>query len=580
MTRSQSNVRLKLLERLGLHRIQRKVQFGMAAFVGSIILICLSVAPRLQAIDSSADTIEDKRVPSAIMIARISSEANTAVANMNRFVLLGNPELDDARKTNWELISELQKQYNGIAHTTQRNIDDRIEMNAALDALRAFQDETASMVQHGQVATPLAVSAIREKAGPFIERVNAILKGDARQSNGMVAYVMSSMARDAMVINDQIHALQFALQVTAVVVIVLIGLGTWLLDRNVIMPLRGMTFAMREVAAKNYGVAIPALGKKDELGDMAEALSVFRDGLANSDRLEEEARVVRDREKSRQSLIADSIARFECTAEGVVLTISSAATELESAANSLAHSAQEATAEATNVVTTAQSATANINSLASAGEELNTTASEIARQLGAATAATHSAIRQMRATDADVKALAETADKIGAVVDLISKLASQTNLLALNATIEAARAGEAGRGFAVVASEVKGLAAQTAQATIEIGAIVQDIRSVTQRTVQAIGDVDSAIVTIEHATIQISGTVAQQEKATREIAVNVQEAARGSSEISHAIVHVSTGASDTAAASSQVLSAASDLARQAEMMRREVATFLDTVRAA
>lgn len=89
-------------------------------------------------------------------------------------------------------------------------------------------------------------------------------------------------------------------------------------------------------------------------------------------------------------------------------------------------------------------------------------------------------------TDSIVHALAEGAEKIGAVVSLITDIASQTNLLALNATIEAARAGDAGKGFAVVASEVKSIATQTGKATQEIDAQIMQIQAATKEAVEAI----------------------------------------------------------------------------------------------
>ncbi len=91
--------------------------------------------------------------------------------------------------------------------------------------------------------------------------------------------------------------------------------------------------------------------------------------------------------------------------------------------------------------------------------------------------------------------------KIGEVVTLIQNIASQTNLLALNATIEAARAGEHGRGFAVVASEVKALANQTAKATEEISAQIQDIQTATGEAVSAIQAIGGTIAEID----EISG---------------------------------------------------------------------------
>jgi Methyl-accepting chemotaxis protein (MCP) signalling domain len=115
--------------------------------------------------------------------------------------------------------------------------------------------------------------------------------------------------------------------------------------------------------------------------------------------------------------------------------------------------------------------------------------------------------------------------KIGEVVTLIQNIASQTNLLALNATIEAARAGEHGRGFAVVASEVKALANQTARATEEISAQIQDIQTATGEAVNAIEAISGTIAEIDEISGEIAAAVNQQGAATREIAGNLQQAA-------------------------------------------------------
>jgi methyl-accepting chemotaxis protein len=67
------------------------------------------------------------------------------------------------------------------------------------------------------------------------------------------------------------------------------------------------------------------------------------------------------------------------------------------------------------------------------------------------------------------------------IVAAISAIAEQTNLLALNAAIEAARAGESGRGFAVVADEVRQLASRAQRSTVEIRALVETNRSLTEQ---------------------------------------------------------------------------------------------------
>lgn len=78
-------------------------------------------------------------------------------------------------------------------------------------------------------------------------------------------------------------------------------------------------------------------------------------------------------------------------------------------------------------------------------------------------------------TNKSINELAKKSDMIGEIVLAINSISEETNLLALNAAIEAARAGEAGQGFGVVAEQIRKLSEQTADATKQIGNIINEI---------------------------------------------------------------------------------------------------------
>src|SRR5205807_451800 len=216
------------------------------------------------------------------------------------------------------------------------------------------------------------------------------------------------------------------------------------------------------------------------VGDNARAARAFKDNLLRMEGLETErkegdARTAAQRHADMHRL-ADG---FETAVGNIVHTVSTAATDLETAANTLTHTA-DTTQQLSGIVASAsEEASSNVQSVASASVQLAASVNEIARQAEQSSKIAGDAVRQAEETDDRINELSKASTRIGEAVKIITAIAEQTNLLALNATIEAARAGEAGRGFAVVASEVKALATQTAKATEEIGTQIAGIQGAT-----------------------------------------------------------------------------------------------------
>jgi methyl-accepting chemotaxis protein len=363
--------------------------------------------------------------------------------------------------------------------------------------------------------------------------------------------------------------------------IVVMSAVSLLIGRSISKVLSAMVRVMTGLASGDSAIGIPGLGRKDEVGEMASAVEVFKNNMIETERLRAEQFAAEQRQllqrKADMRKLADA---FEGTVGEIVETVSSAATELEASANSLTTMAERSQELATIVAAASEEASSNVQSVASSSEELTSSVNEIGRQIQESSRVAHEAVDQAQKTNNRVGELSKAAARIGDVVELINTIAEQTNLLALNATIEAARAGEAGRGFAVVAAEVKALAEQTAKATGEISQQVGGIQAATQDSASAIKEIGDTIGRMSEISSTIAAAVEEQGAATQEISRNIQHAAKGTVEVSSNIADVKRGAGETGSASAQVHSAAKSLSSESNRLKLEVGKFLNSVRAA
>ncbi len=360
----------------------------------------------------------------------------------------------------------------------------------------------------------------------------------------------------------------------------LCAVAFWL-SRGLAKPLLAMTAAISELAAGNLDIAIPAAGRRDELGKIARAVEIFKDNALAQRKLESEQKEAQARAAAqRKSDMVDLASQFERAVGGIIDTVSSASNELEATAASLTRTAEMTQQMSATVNSASEAASTNVQAVAAATDQMTASIGEIGRQVQTSSKIAADAVTQAEKTDARVNELSTAANRIGDVVKLITAIAEQTNLLALNATIEAARAGEAGRGFAVVAQEVKALAAQTAKATGEISTQISGMQAATQDSVTAIKEISGTIRQISEIAAVIAAAVEEQSAATGNISRNIRDTAAGTSEVASSITKVTQGAHETGAASSEMLASAHSLAKESTRLRDEVARFLQSIKAA
>ncbi|WP_158240671.1 methyl-accepting chemotaxis protein [Telmatospirillum siberiense] len=354
-----------------------------------------------------------------------------------------------------------------------------------------------------------------------------------------------------------------------------------MLSRSIVAPLRLIEKTMRRLVGGEHAVAVPGTERKDEIGDMARAVGVFKENaLAMVALQKDHDTLMRRAEAEKRTAMADLADQFENTVSSVVekvshgtLTIADTARRM---ANRVSHSGES---RSLLVAEAAVKADDSVRAAREAAEELAGSISEVTGLIGESAAISKVGEQELQHVDHRVAELTVAAREIGVVLELIAKIAQQTNMLALNATIEAARAGEAGRGFAVVAGEVKHLADQTAQATGKISEQIHSIRHAADGTAQMVENIGATIRRMAEITASVNEAMTRQSAATGRIGHCVDIVSEDSRTVADGVVEVTQSAASYCGSAIRVLWAANDLSAPVQTLRQEVEAFLARVRA-
>ena len=381
--------------------------------------------------------------------------------------------------------------------------------------------------------------------------------------------------------------------------------------RRLLRPLEGLGAFMHRLAGGETAVETPWTERKDDIGQMAQAVERFRVAALDRERLAAEARQIRAATEAERAVVTADKAReaeddqtlIQALAEGLAAlaqgnltyrivapvapkaerlkddfnaaaaALSQALGAVAGAIDEMQNGAGEITTAADDLSRRTEQQAAALEQTAAALDEITATVRSTADSAGKVAGVSDTAMDAARAggqvaQDANtaMTAIAASSQEISQILGVIDEIAFQTNLLALNAGVEAARAGDSGRGFAVVAQEVRALAQRSTEAAKEIKALIAESSRQVEAGVDLVDRTGSALTVIAAEVDQVRFLAA-------EIAASAREQASGLQEVNTAINQMDRVTQQNAAMVEQSTAASHMLAEQSRELSALVSRF-------
>ncbi|OQP85071.1 hypothetical protein BTR14_17060 [Rhizobium rhizosphaerae] len=391
----------------------------------------------------------------------------------------------------------------------------------------------------------------------------------------------------------------------------IVGLAILLVRKGITGPLADLRESMRRLAGGDLSTIVGETDRRDEIGDMARTVQIFKDQAGHAEALETEARKAREvteeeraRNQEREKRHAESMAvatqgidealqhlsrgdltfrlerPFSEEFEGLRQNFNAAIAQLTETIRAVSHATasidggtQELSASANDLSKRTEQQAAALEETAAALDEITSNVASSTRRTDEARAKAEQANESARhsgaiMTDAvnAMQRIEKSSAEIGSIISVIDEIAFQTNLLALNAGVEAARAGEAGKGFAVVAQEVRELAQRSAKAAKEIKELIRTSVDEVSTGVRLVTETGAALQVIESHVVDINEQLNAIATAAKEQSVGLQQ-------VNSAVNQMDQSTQQNAAMVEETTAASAGLAHEAERLRSLIGQF-------
>ncbi|AYG58026.1 methyl-accepting chemotaxis protein [Rhizobium jaguaris] len=573
--------------------------FAVILFLGIISFAgLLYIVNEFRKADQAYSAFLDNEAVAAYMGTRSSTSILNSVLQAS---LMLNFDPDSAAfkaiagdKSRFSEAKNRLKQAESLVPSQKAQMD---EILAGMDELEALTNKVIDLRKSGDVGGAEAGMA------DVSDKLSALVGKMQENNNGLT----DRLNKGADALSAHINtAIDYSLVILGTLTLLAMALGVYVAQTGIATPLTRLHRRMVTLAGGDTTSEIDGLDRRDEIGQMASAVSVFRDNAIERTRLEAQAEADRnlsDNERAEHEAqraaeaahlqqavqaLGDGLKRL---AEGDLVTrintqfvahldqlrqdFNNSLSKLNEAMQAVGANARAINAGANEIRGSAdelskrtEQQAASVEETAAALEQITTTVKDAAKRAEEASqlvAHTRAGAERsgeiVRNAVSAMQQIEKSSSEIGNIIGVIDDIAFQTNLLALNAGVEAARAGEAGKGFAVVAQEVRELAQRSANAAKEIKSLITASGTHVQTGVNLVGETGKALDAIVSEVQEINRHVHAIAEASREQSAGLQEINTAVNAMDHgtqqnaAMVEESTAASHSLATEAASLTA-------------------------
>jgi len=541
---------------LGSLRLSARLNVAFAVVIGAFVISSGVVFVSIRQMDAASQRSEASLVLSAqaqVLMSKVLEQTNA----IRGFVIKGDPKFKDTyleSKTDFDkTLAKMEGLSADPAHRARIQ-----QMRAAMAEWRAnIGDKVVDlMAQPGGQSDAEVLSGAKGLGKIRAVQDEIVAAADKAEAGARADRAQAVLVGNLSILLGGLGAMGIA------------ALMGWLLSNTIAKPVAAMTGVMRRLAKGDNGVAVPDLGRKDEVGDMAGAVLSFKDAAIEKQRLELEAAAAREAARAEQArseataaLAAEELAcvvealgsglarlsagdlslrvdqafaeRFRKlqddfnsavgTLRQTMVVIGGNASSIKQGVAEISHASDDLARRTENQAAQLEETAAALDHITAAVRKSAQGAETVRDLVSSAKADAERSGEVVRRAVEAMGGIETSSREISQIVGVIDEIAFQTNLLALNAGVEAARAGDAGRGFAVVAQEVRGLAQRSAEAAKQIKTLIANSTKHVGMGVELVDATGEVLARIAGQVTQISGLVAEIAASAKDQAISLQE---------------------------------------------------------